>query len=101
MIYPVVPFPLTLKADCAAKSTLSLPITNMRFPAYDLAPHVSVFARKDDRTYGMPVKAINFTLFVPTWTRLYIAAQLINIESLNQLLMAINISHPCHVGMLY
>ena len=89
------------KADCAAKSALYLPITNMRFPAYALAPHVSVFARKDDRTYGMPVKAINFTLFVPTWTRLYIAAQLINIESLNQLLMAINISHPCHVGMLY
>jgi len=38
--------------------------------------------------YGMPVKAINFTLFIPTWTRLCIAAQLINIESLNQLLVS-------------
>jgi len=38
----------------------------------------------------MPVKAINFTLSIPTWTRLYIAAQLINIESLNQLLVATN-----------
>jgi len=37
----------------------------------------------------MPVKAINFTLFIPMWTtRLYIAAQLINIESLNQLLVS-------------
>ena len=36
----------------------------------------------------MPVKAINFTLFIPTWTRLCIAAQLINIESLNQLLVS-------------
>jgi len=49
----------------------------------------------------MPVKAINFTLFIPTWTRLYVAAQLINIESLDQLLVITNISHPCHVGMLY
>ena len=89
------------KADCAAKSALSLPITNMRFPAYDLAPHVSKFASTNGGTYGMPVKAINFTLFVPTTTRLYIAPQLINIESLNQLLVTTNISHPCHVGMLY
>ena len=56
---------------------------------------------KNGRTCGMPVKAINFTLFIPTWTRLYIAPQLINIESLNQLLVTTNISHPCHVGMLY
>jgi len=34
------------KADCAAKSTLSLPITNMRFLACDLA-HVSVFCLKE------------------------------------------------------
>ena len=36
---------------------------------------------KNGRTYGMPVKAINFTLFIQT-------------------LVATNISHPCHVGML-
>ena len=35
------------KADCAAKSALSLPITNMRFSAYDLAPHVSKFCLKE------------------------------------------------------
>jgi len=35
------------KADCAAKSALSLPITNMRFPAYDLAPQVSKFCLKE------------------------------------------------------
>jgi len=35
------------KADCAAKSALSLPITNMRFPAYDLAPRVSKFCLKE------------------------------------------------------
>jgi len=34
------------KADCAAKSALSLPITNMRFPICDLAPHVSRFCLK-------------------------------------------------------
>jgi len=34
-------------ADLAAKSTLSLLITNMRFPAYDLAPHVSKFCSKE------------------------------------------------------
>jgi len=31
------------QADCAPKSALSLLITNMTFPAYDLAPHVSKF----------------------------------------------------------
>jgi len=36
------------KADCAAKSALSLPITNMRLiSAYDLAPHVSKFCLKE------------------------------------------------------
>jgi len=35
------------KADCAAKSALFLPITNMRFPAYDLAPRVSKFCLKE------------------------------------------------------
>ena len=35
------------KADCAAKSALSLPITNIRFPASDLAPHVSKFCLKE------------------------------------------------------
>jgi len=31
----------------AAKSALSLPIANMRFPAYDLAAHVSKFCLKE------------------------------------------------------
>ena len=35
------------KADCAAKSALSLPFANMRFPAYDLAPRVSKFCLKE------------------------------------------------------
>jgi len=35
------------KADCAPKSALSLRITNIRFPAYDLAPHVSKFCLKE------------------------------------------------------
>ena len=35
------------KADCAAKSALSLPITNMRFPACDLAPHASNVCLKE------------------------------------------------------
>jgi len=35
------------KADCAAKSALSLPITNMRFSTRDLAPDVSKFYSKE------------------------------------------------------
>ena len=35
------------KADGVSKFALSLPITNMRFPAYDLAPHVSEFCLKE------------------------------------------------------
>jgi len=35
------------KADCAAESALSLPITNMRFPACDLAPHASNVCLKE------------------------------------------------------
>ena len=31
------------KADIAAKSALSLSITNMKFPAYDLIPRISKF----------------------------------------------------------
>jgi len=42
-----VNIPGNKKADCAAKSALSLPITNMRFPAYYLAPHVSQFCLKE------------------------------------------------------
>ena len=40
------------KADCAAKSALSLPITNMRFPICDLAPHVSRFCLKKWQDIG-------------------------------------------------
>ena len=32
------------------------------------------FAWNNGRTYGMPVKAINFALFIPAWTRLYTIA---------------------------
>jgi len=42
-----VNIPGNAKADCAAKSALSLPVTNVRFPAYDLAPHVSKFCLKE------------------------------------------------------
>jgi len=42
-----VNIPWNEKADCAAKSALSHPITNTRFPAYDLAPYVSKFCLKE------------------------------------------------------
>jgi len=42
-----VNIPRNEKADCAAKSALSLPVTNMRFSAYDLAPRVSKFCLKE------------------------------------------------------
>jgi len=70
------------KADCAAKSALSHPITNTRFPEYDLAPHVSEFCLKEwqdiwDACQGNKLYAIYSN--VGDYT---------------------NVSHPCHVGML-
>ena len=73
------------KADLAAKSTLSLTITNVRFPAYDLAPHVSKFCLKE-------------------WQDIWDACQgnkLYAIYPNVQLLVATNVSHPCHVVMVY
>ena len=70
------------KADGVSKFALSLPITNMRFPAYDLAPHVSEFCLKEwqdiwDACQGNKLYAIYSN--VGDYT---------------------NVSHPCHVGML-
>jgi len=89
------------QADCAPKSALSLLITNMTFPAYDLAPHVSKFCLNEWQDICDACQGNKLYAIYRTWTRLYIAAQLINIKSLNRLLVATNISHLCHVGMLY
>ena len=75
---------LTLQQN-PAKSTLSLTITNVRFPAYDLAPHVSKFCLKE-------------------WQDIWDACQgnkLYAIYPNVQLLVATNVSHPCHVVMVY
>ena len=49
------------KADVAAKSALSLPITNMKLPAYDLIPRVfPSFVLKNGRISGNVARAINF-----------------------------------------
>ena len=80
-----VNIPENEKADCAAKSTLSLPISSMRFPACDLAPHVSKFCMKE-------------------WQDIWDACQgnkLYAIYPNVQLLVATNVSHPCHVVMVY
>jgi len=68
------------KADCAAKSTLSLPITNMRFPTYDVAPHVSKFCLKE-------------------WQDIWDACQGSKLYAIYPIVGGYQ-SHSCHVGML-
>ena len=53
------------RADTAAKSALTLPITNMKLPAGELFPQVSSSALTTGRRYGTVVRVINFILFTP------------------------------------
>lgn len=52
------------RADAAAKSALSLPITNMKLPACEVVSHVTKFCL-DGRIFGTVVRVINFILFIP------------------------------------
>jgi len=70
------------KADCAAKSALFLPITNMKFLAYDLAFHVSKFCLKK-------------------WQDIWDACQGNKLYAIYLNVGGCQLCHPCHVGMLY
>ena len=59
------------RADIAAKSALSLPITNMKLPERELIPCVSKFCF--DEIYGTVAREINFILFTPRLSLLSIA----------------------------
>jgi len=59
------------RADTAAKSALSLPITNMKLPAGELFSQVSKFCL--GRRYGTVVRVINIILFTPQLALLRIA----------------------------
>ena len=80
MLCWIVNIPGNKKADCAAKSALSLPITNMRFPAYYLAPHVSKFCLEE-------------------WQDIWDACQGSKLYAIYPIVGGYQ-SHSCHVGML-
>ena len=58
------------KADAAAKSALSFPITKMKLPAYDLIPCVFKFCFEEWQDIWNCCRAINFTLSTQLWVLL-------------------------------